>query len=498
MSVLKTDCDILIIGFGPVGAAMAALLGRHGRSVVAIDAQHDVYPLPRAAHFDHEIMRIFQELGIIDRVAPHIRVAPNYEFRAADGRPLMRVEREGVNGISGWPTGFNFYQPGVEAAMRSKVSEMPHVDVRLGTKFVAVDSAGAEDVVVRTDSESEGILSCRARFVIGCDGASSSLREACGIALDDYGFDEPWLVLDALVEDESRFPTMNLQLCDPERPTTFVHMGPGRLRWEFMLKPGEAAEDMRRPESVDALLRPWRDKGEIKVERTAVYRFHGLVARSWRQGRILLAGDAAHQMPPFMGQGLCSGLRDAANLAWKLDSVLDTGNLSLLDTYQAERDPHVRTVIERAIEMGRLVCTLDPVRAARRDADMLPNPQITRASPLPGISGLTLDDSPAAGTLFPQPPQQADMAGLDDILGSGAWLVHRGSAPLCRKRPGLKIVPIESTLPADMAALVTGWLDGHNIDAVLVRPDRYIFGTGTAQMLCDAWMRSIDNERLAA
>lgn len=498
MSFSKTDYDVLVIGFGPVGAVMAALLGQLGRSVIAIDTAHDIYPLPRAAHFDHEIMRIFQQLNIVDRIVPHIRVAPNYEFRAADGRPLMRVEREGVNGVSGWPVGFNFYQPGLELALRSKVAEMPGVDVQLGTRFVAVDSLEPESVVVRVDSETNGMQSLRARLVIGCDGASSALREACSIGLDDYGFDEPWLVLDAVVEDESRFPDLNLQLCDPARPTTFVHMGPGRLRWEFMLKPDETPQDMRSPENVEALLRPWRENGTIQVERTAVYRFHALVARSWRQGRFLLAGDAAHQMPPFMGQGLCSGLRDAANLAWKVDHVLDAGHLGLLDSYQAEREPHVRAVIERAIHMGRIVCTLDPALAARRDADMLHEPDIDGAKPLPGIHGLTLVDSPAAGLLFPQPPKQPGQPWLDDILGLGAWLIYRGDPSPCGDDPKLKLVPLHMALSFDTAAAIARWLDDHDADAVLVRPDRYIFGTGTAQSLYDAWTQRVHHERLAA
>lgn len=499
---MKPDCDILIVGFGPVGAVMAGLLGQCGRSVIVVDAEPDIYPLPRAAHFDHEIMRIFQALGIVDRISPYIRVAPNYEFQSADGRPLIRVEREGLIGVSGWPVGFNFYQPGLETEIRAKIAEMPNVDVHLGTTFLGIVSDDPTGVAVHVSSESDDPLTLRARFVIGCDGASSSLREACGIALDDYEFDEPWLVLDALVEDESRFPPMNLQVCDPKRPTTFVHMGPGRMRWEFMLKPGEIAEDMRRPESVDALLQAWREKGQIKVERTAVYRFHGLVARSWRLGRIFLAGDAAHQMPPFMGQGLCSGLRDAANLAWKMDLTLETGNLALLDSYQAEREPHVRTVIERAIEMGRVVCTLDSARAAQRDLEMLRHPRVGMAEALPGIHGLTLDDTLAAGTLFPQPDGGSGRMLLDDVLGPGAWLIYRGLDLLCQDRAAVKCIHLNHALLPDLApvlaASLSRWLDERNVDAVLVRPDRYIFGTGSPQALYDAWLQMIGAERVAA
>lgn len=482
------ECDVLVVGLGPVGAALTAMVGQTDRSVIAIEPQRDVYPLPRAAHVDHEIMRIFQSLGIIDEIAPHVRVAPNYEFRAADGRVLMRMEREGVIGASGWPVGYNLYQPGIERAVRDRLAHLPSAQALYGSRFVAFEGSDEDHVTASVVSDEVGDRQIHARLVVGCDGAWSPVREACGIGLDDYGFDEPWLVLDALVADETAFPPLNLQLCDPDRPTTYVHMGPGRLRWEFMLKPQEDPEAMRRPESIDALLTPWRKLGDIKVERTAVYRFHGLVAQHWRQGRVLLAGDAAHQMPPFMGQGLCSGLRDAANLAWKIDAVLASDDLSLLDSYQAERDAHVRFVIERAIEMGRVVCTLDHALAAARDAEMLPNPRIGAPPPFPSIRGATLGDTAAAGAIFPQTVVEGE-GRLDDILGPGAWLISDGTIPDASglQKDGVKIVNLDEDLPSGSAQAVASWFRQQDVETVLVRPDRYVFGTGRPEQLLEAW-----------
>jgi 3-(3-hydroxy-phenyl)propionate hydroxylase len=315
------------------------------------------------------------------------------------------------------------------------------------------------------------------------------VRESLGIRLDDYGFDEPWLVLDARTSDESGFPKSNLQLCDPLRPTTFIHMGPGRLRWEFMLKPDEDPEQMLQVASLQTLLEPWQAMGAIEVERSAIYRFHGLVAKQWRDRRVFLAGDAAHQMPPFMGQGMCAGLRDAANLAWKLEHVLRSGShQALFDSYQSERDPHVRYVIQRAIEMGRVVCTLDPEAAARRDAEMLAAPRIGAPAPLPGLrNGWLFAGTPSAGEMFPQPFDPEGGSRLDDRLGPGAWLLRRGGSALDSGEQ-LVEVNLESDLPEPLAAPLRAWLDTAGQSAVLVRPDRYVFGTGEPAELLQAYL----------
>lgn len=470
-------CDVLIAGLGPVGATLAGLLGRMGASVIVVEPELAVYPLPRAAHIDHEIMRIFQGLGLAEAIGPHVRTAPDYEFQTRDGAVLMRIERDGVVGSSGWAVSYNVYQPGIEEALRTALRGSEKVSVMMGTRFAGIESNNARGVTatILTDAIAARV---EARFLVGCDGAWSPVREACGIELDDYDFDEPWLVLDARVADESGFPRMNLQICDPARPTSFVHMGPGRLRWEFMIKPDESSEAMRSDHAIAALLEPWRKCGKIEVERTAVYRFHGLAARKWRSGSVFIAGDAAHQMPPFMGQGLCSGLRDAANLAWKLSAALN-GNASnaLLDSYQEERGPHVRDVIERAIAMGRVVCTLDPVEAAKRDAEMLHDPKIGRPVPFPPFAqGCLLIDSPGAGTIFAQ-IVGGPSGHLDDYLGDGAWLIHRHGAEPTVPTTGTTVFDLEQ-LPSDFASPLASWLTAAGCDAVLVRPDRYVFGSG--------------------
>jgi 3-(3-hydroxy-phenyl)propionate hydroxylase len=498
------DCDVLVVGLGPVGAAMAALLAAHEVTVIAIDKETTVYPLPRAVHFDHEIMRLFQNMGIAEQVLRHAVALPRYEFRAADGQVLLSFDPV-PEAPCGWASGYMFHQPGLEIALRDRLASAPNADVRLGWRFEAL-TQGAERVTA-TVVGPDGPAALRARYLVGCEGASSPVREAIGGGLFDYGFDEPWVVIDAKVHPGARMPEANLQICNPARPTTCVHSGPGRHRWEFMLLPGETPETALEDDFIQALLAPW-DCGPMELERRAVYRFHGLVAKRWRSGRVLLAGDAAHQTPPFAGQGMCSGLRDAANLAWKLEAVLEgRADESLLDTYQAEREPHSRTLIELAIGMGRIVCTVDRDAAALRDRDMLDRrasgaPSIPPPQPAPFATGCIITGSPGAGDVFPQPlcDLGPDRLRLDDVLGAGAWLIsrHPTTLPAVPAHAGLAQRDLGEEVLAPFRGALTRWLDRRGVGAVLVRPDRYVFGAGDPATLAAAWAQALHPVRANA
>lgn len=487
------DCDVLIVGLGPVGAALAALLVQEGVSVIAVDRETEVYPMPRAVHFDHEIMRLLQQLGLAAEMARHARDLPVYEFRAADGQVLMRMD-PAPETPSGWGSGYMFHQPGLETALRDVLAASPLADVRLGWRFVglAQDAEGVSATIEGPD----GSRVIHARHLVGCDGGSSPVRVALGCRLFDYQFDEPWLVVDVKVLPGARLPDRNLQICDPARPTTCVMGGPGRHRWEFMMLPGENPDAMLADDVIRSLIAPW-DVGPIEIERKAVYRFHGLVADTWREGRVLLAGDAAHQTPPFAGQGLCSGLRDAANLAWKLAAVLrGEAADTLLDTYQTEREPHVRAMIELAIGMGRMVCTLDREVAAQRDAAMLAQ-RASGAADAPPVraapfaAGCILAGTPGAGIPFPQPTVGDGVARqrLDDVMDRGAWLISRD--PVKASLAGLQSVDLGADLLTPFREALLAWLDRQGVYAVLVRPDRCVFGAGDPGSLLDAWTHSL-------
>ena len=469
-----TETGVLIAGMGPVGATLAALLARHGVSVIACERDREVYRLPRAAHFDAEIMRLLQQLGLAEAMLPHSRPIGGYDFINADGEMLMQFATSPETS-QGWASGYLFHQPALEEMLRDGL-KAANVETLTGWSLTGFTDDGTGVTATLTDGNETRTV--RAQFLVGCDGGNSFVRKTLGIGLDDYGFDEPWLVVDTVMPDESHLKPHGVQLCDPARPVTIMPMSPGRRRWEFMLLPRETPEEMMAPGKVEALMAPYMGKGAVEIVRRAVYRFHGLVAKEWRKGRVVLAGDSAHQMPPFAGQGMCSGLRDAANLAWKLALVLDgKADIKLLDTYQAEREPHVRGFIELAIAMGKVVCMQDAEAAKARDAGMIAGHKAGGAAPLPPpppMIGGALHASPRAGELSPQ------YARFDDARGNGAWLLHRGQAV---ESDDVEVVDVSGLTPWET------WLG--EAEAALIRPDRYVFGTGAANDLIAAWRKGL-------
>ncbi len=487
--------DVLISGLGPVGATLANLLGQQGIRTLAVERDTTVYPLPRAAHFDAEIMRIWQGLGLLDQAMKVSRLAPAYEFRTAKGEALLHYDVGEVIVASGFQPSWMFNQPDLERALRAKLKDYPSVETRLGVRLdgFEADGQGVTGRIIDAAGREEKV---HARYLVACDGASSAIRKALRIEHFDYGFDEPWLVVDAQVKRPEKMPALNLQICDPVRPTTCVLMGPGRHRWEFMIRPGEDPQAFLDDAMIAKLLKPWVNDGDIEIDRKAVYRFHGLVAKEWRRGRVILAGDAAHQTPPFAGQGMCSGVRDAVNVGWKLSHILrGEAREALLDTYQSEREPHVRAVTETAIAMGRVVCMPDPEMAAQRDAMMLAQ-RAAGEQPVPPADpqigpGAFVSGSAKASSIFPQ--GQAGGKRLDDVMGGGAWLIARRSADLAGVSSKLlsRVEALDGNALKPFAPALAAYLDSAGADAVLVRPDRYTFGTGGVKALVGAWEKAI-------
>lgn len=516
--------DVAIVGLGPVGAILSGLLGRYGINTIVFDKADDIFPLPRAVSFDHEIMRILQNLGLAETLHPYVVPYPPTEYRGVGGKLIARYEALPPPYPQGWQPGFMFKQPPFERAIRQSLLELPTLELRLGTVLERLEQHQDHvELIVRNGSGLEETL--RARYVVGCDGGTSLVRKLLGIGLESLDFDEPWLVVDVLV-DESKLdslPQTIVQYCDPDRPTSYVVGSGNHRRWEFMLLPGETAEEMNQESAIWRLLGRWLTPKDGELWRATTYVFHALVADQWRKERVLLAGDAAHMTPPFMAQGMCQGIRDAANLAWKLTLVIrGRCDAALLDTYQQERRAHVRATTETAKGLGRIICELDPAKAAERDARLLsergdPPAVQYRQSLIPGLveGALSTAQGAPVGLRFPQ-PRIASASGvclLDDLVGASFRLVLSSDTGIDTVPNALRdkldeldgavisLVDVPCSLPAgprdwsiaEVDGLLSAWLRDSGLIAVLVRPDHYVFAVAKTVADFDAMSGMLDH-----
>ena len=342
--------DVLVVGYGPVGATLAALLGRYGVRTLVIDKAPDILLSPRAIALDNEALRILQATGLDGDAFDKI-VIPQVRMLCPHVGLFGRVNTAGS--IDGHPKLVTFYQPDLERALRALVASHPSVRTQLATEMTSfIDGEDCVRVTLRDLNGRDRTV--RARYLIGADGAGSRVRKAIGQDFTGRTYAEDWLIVDAR-NVPGDFDHVEF-ICDPRRPTPHMVAPGGRTRWEFMLRPGETREQMERDDTIASLLSPWTNDADISIERKAVYRFHARCCEQFSHGRVFLIGDAAHITPPFVGQGLVAGLRDALNLAWKLASVVDgRAAASILDSYDIERRPHAAKMIRLAKLMGRLV-----------------------------------------------------------------------------------------------------------------------------------------------
>ena len=538
MSRVDHPGDVVIVGAGPVGCTAALLIADRGIPVTVLERRREAYPLPRAVHLDDEAVRILHHAGVSDAFLVQSRPASGLRLLDSDHRVVAEFPREPAASENGFPSANMFHQPDLEAVLLDRIDRHPLVTLQRGVEVsgIITDTSDAPhgDMYLQCRSvDTDTGFTLSSRFALGCDGANSTMRGLLGIDMQDLKFTERWLVIDINSEQRLDFWGGVDQICDPRRPATFMRVIDNRYRWEFQLRDGEDERDLIASPALGELLRPWTGRSDLAgldVVRAATYTFRAALARRFQRGNVFLLGDAAHLTPPFIGQGLGAGLRDAANLSWKLADVL-TGRADpdLLASYETERRPHARTLIKRAVMLGWAMSGgQDRAAQVRRVAVALAvkSPHVRRAIAKPVTPALNrgaLDRSRVAdrpfrvGSLIPNPivqTRQGDRLRLDAVLNDDTVLltsdpvdpdvVHR-----CRRAaiPVMRLRRVTDAATADPSGAAELLIEGdagvfrHLLDrpgrAILVRPDRVIAATSRHGIPRPPWTRLTPPEQTA-
>lgn len=492
---MQTHFDVIIAGYGPVGAVTANMLGQHGIRTLVIERDRTPHTQPRAFSCDDEAMRIYQYIGLDEKLRAQMFSDRLVDYTGQDGRVFAEIHLDEVDPGTGFrPINF-FHQPLLEATLHEGVERFECVTVQRGVELTELEQTDDQVRIVVKEVDTGQEHRYTASYLVGADGGRSTVRKLLNIALNGIHYEEPWLAVSGIVEPGSARLDHIRFVCDPYRPV-FVGPAPAnQFRLEFMLRPGETTADMEFPQKVRELISPYVDPDRFTIQRAAVYTFHNAVAEKWRDRRVFLAGDAAHQMPPFMGQGLVSGLRDTMNLSWKLTQALCGGNHGILDSYEQERRGHTEAMADISVKMGYIFLTRNQAAAWLRDQvfrviQRVPAVrkfiQHMKFKPKPVYpQGLFFSGAgqkgQAQGTYFPQPER------LDERLGKGfavlalnadaAKLVHHDAL---WRQLNTTFINIGRDIK-DQDNLLRDWFAQYHAEIVIVRPDRFVYAAGKKQ-----------------
>ncbi|MBL4892004.1 MAG: bifunctional 3-(3-hydroxy-phenyl)propionate/3-hydroxycinnamic acid hydroxylase [Rhizobiaceae bacterium] len=471
--------DVVIIGLGPTGAMMANFLGLQGIRTLVLEREPKMYDLPRAVHFDDEIMRAFQSVGISQSLSKKVIVNKGMRFCDYAGRLLLDWPREQQITKNGWHASYRLHQPDLETELRANLEKYPHVTVKLGCKAMKLVERDRDvEILYQPQEGKEETVS--ASYIVGCDGARSLVRRAMDVEMEHLGFEQRWLVIDVILKREMPgLDDRTIQYCDPVRPATYCRNPGLRRRWEFALREDESDAQMTERTKILDLISHWISPDDATLERTAIYLFQSCVAQKWNKKRLFLAGDAAHLTPPFMGQGMCAGIRDACNLSWKLAEVcLGNAPEELLRTYESERKPNAVHYIQTAVRLGELINQMGENKEVKQPVKM----ESIHSTLGPGLGDA---DDRLRGQLFPQ-FELPDSGWSDDFVGFKPFRVSRHGT----NSQDDQLVVFNGNDDEAVAKI----MDDLGVNEVLVRPDRYILASAIGNNSCAKTYQSVINE----
>lgn len=492
--------DVIIAGCGPTGATFANYLGKYNLKVLLFDIESEIIDYPRAVHIDEDVIRIFQELDLYEQMKEDaIKPFRNYALVSKKDKPLFQFQPD--SSVSESIPDCNWIlQPEIEKHLRNGFTKYANVTFMKGTSWLSLkQNESRVSLLLRTSDNKE--VNVKSKYLIACDGGKSPIRKRMDISVHDFGFKKEWFVIDTNYKGEDIFSEDHKQFCDPKQPITYVNGVNDHFRWEFMVseKDSSLSDEMLAEKMIPklAVLFPIDD---FEIIRKKKYTFYTLLANQWRSGNVFLAGDAAHQMPPFLGQGMCSGIKDAKNLSWKIALACRNDNEeinALLDTYHTERAPQVKKIIKLAAILGGFIQYSNPVLSPFRNGllkmfNILPNKPID-ALINKHLYGISIDNFSRfkhlqVGKRIPQPKvmNQSRQIYFDEVCGFN-WVVlfRRGSEIKPTELGLLKFISVVSHSSDNLNEIQSDfflkWMDQNKADFVIVRPDKFIFNIGTVK-----------------
>ena len=497
--------DIAIIGYGPVGAVTANLFGQKGFNTIVIEPKKEIWDIPRAVHFDGQTQRIFQTMGFMDEISKIIHPMEGINFLNNKGKSIVNINLKLDEPINGYDESVFFNQPIFEKFLRSEAIKHNNIDIKLGYKLTNIDAQESINNLTLLNINNEENEYITSSYVLACDGANSFVRKALNIESFDYKCDQDWVVVDYQVDEKYKINTDRYQICDYKRPTTIVPITGQHVRWEFKVNPDDNLETLEDEKNIRKMMKPhlWRLNPEIplnsgKLLRSSAYTFHGLLAKNFKFNNCFLLGDAAHQMPPFLGQGLCQGIKDSYNLCWKLSGVMNNiFNKEILNTYSLERKGIVDFVIKGAMKQGDIIGSQDWLTATLRDIYLNVASYIPKLlKPLKfqkpwkiknGMIDNYLFPNDVNGVIIPHPSLdiKVDNKLFDQFLGNNfGILLFQNDINVFNEIKNLESAKIfdnnihlmteDNEFNQDKK--ISNWAKENNISAAIIRPDQHIYG----------------------